>query len=110
MKVYNDFENYSIRIYSGSYYKEKAAITCYHTINNQLKAVGVLYFYKDMSQCTRVNAYDGSTTIYLTYEMSSLNDIVQLLRDENPLMVTFDTNTNTGSVETKSLEPVGEEE
>lgn len=109
MKVYNDFENYSISILSSKYYKERASITCYHTANNQLKAVGLLYFYKDISDSNRDNAYDGAT-INLSYEMSSLSEITRLLRYEKPLRITFDTDTKTGAIETKSLEPTGEEE
>lgn len=108
-QIYKDFETYSLSIISSKYFKEKATITCYHTENNQIKAVGLLRFFKE-GDIMRDNVYDGTTTIYLSFDMSYLSDITQLLRFEKPLRLTFDPQTKTGNIETKFSEPTGEQE
>lgn len=52
----------------------------------------------------------GPTVPAINYALSRYNDVIQTLRFEKPLYISFDTVTGVGFLATSQLEPVGEQE
>jgi hypothetical protein len=53
---------------------------------------------------------DGPDYITLHYQLTLFNSIIDILRNEKPLIITLDTTSWNGAIKAKNDEPVGEAE
>ena len=70
--------------------------------------VGRILFSKDSP--LQKNMVDAPDYITLRYSLSLFNNVIDILRNEKPLLITLDTTSWNGAIRTKNDEPVGEEE
>lgn len=77
--------------------------------NDDKTLVGRLRFV-DEGQYQFDNGPQPDGVLYIYYKLARFNDIMQILREEKPLLMYVDTDTGTGAVSTGPYEPVGEEE
>lgn len=101
--VTKDFDKYRMQIISG--HQIQAEI-------NPLNADGTnmarILFVKDDAPLL-INTMTA-TQIHLSFPVSRLNDIVNMLRYETPLSLHYNTDTRVGKLTTRHAELVGEQE
>ena len=101
--AFTSFNRYTIYCYSSSLNEVQYRITCYN--DNDL--VGKIYFYRDDISIPE-NDYNNNN-IRINLSSSRFPQIVDILRNEEPLYLWLDLNNFTGLLYTNK-EDVGEEE
>jgi hypothetical protein len=100
------FDTYRVRYQTGGGVTPE--VDCFH----QRKLVGTLLFHPDevaTPQNDVLPAADGAVLLRLHFTISQFPHLIDLLREEKPLYLSFSESTHVGAVMT-GQEPVGEGE
>jgi hypothetical protein len=100
----------SFRFYAFSYSSPMNAQTSIYLLEEvglPFRPVAVLLFY---SGEVPPNGVDRNGVPVVGFPRGAFGDIIDLLRNERPLELVWDTDNFTGSIQTGAAEPVGEEE
>ncbi len=110
MTVIENIKKYNISYYGGGNnsknYSYRAIIGLRRADNS---SIGAAYFHRDPSTLPDTDAISSSGYIYVHYNEADLPQIVDMLRNEDPVYVRYVPGWNMASINT-SQEPVGEEE
>ena len=103
--IYKDIDYYVIRYRNkgDQFANALAYIECWY----HQSQVGVIRFWADTDPH---DSYTQSNMINLNFGISRFNDVVSLLRYEKPLLLVFDSTSKIGGIDTKTVEPIGEQE
>jgi hypothetical protein len=84
--------------------KIKAKISCFFVE----KEVGRLYFFEDGYNLSPASI-TADNVISMSFHISQFNDVIGILRYEEPVFISFNEKSNMGTIYT-GKEPTGEEE
>lgn len=94
------FDSYKIWYYSGR--TPEASIECFNGTNITAR----LSFFTGVAPKNAFNSWGPS----ISYPLSRFSDVIDILREERPLLAWIDSDSLVGLVSTSELEPVGEQE
>ncbi len=102
------FDRYSVNLKSTvDKVSQATAIAVIYTYRGET-LVGALLFYPENKLLPNAKLDTNKDIIFLSYSISQLNAVLDILRNEKPLWIYYRTGTNAGISSGK--EPIGEEE
>lgn len=101
---WRSFDSYKISYLSG-HNNFAVEVNC----NDDKTLVGRLRFV-DEGQFQFANSLGPDGILYVYYPLKRFPDVLEILREEKPLLMYVDTDSGTGSLSTGPYEPVGEDE
>ncbi|MDY6857195.1 MAG: hypothetical protein SWO11_21340 [Thermodesulfobacteriota bacterium] len=102
--IRKNFDSYKIQYTSSKRDIPLASISCFQGTT----WVGLIEFWANSSNVRDPFAWNDR--IVLSYTLERFNDVVNTLRNESPLELYLNPTGKWGSILTKELEPVGEDE
>jgi hypothetical protein len=102
--VIKEFDTYTVQYTSSKEDLPSASISCF----NGTEWVGLLTFWERRSSVREPSLINGRIT--LSYTLDRFRDVLDLLRNEEPLQLFLNPTAKWGSIITKDREPVGEGE
>ena len=100
--VIKEFDAYTVQYTSSKEDISLASISCF----NGTEWVGLLTFWERKSSVREPSVINGRIT--LSYTLDRFSDVLDLLRNEEPLQLFLHSGNTWGSIMTKDREPVGE--